>query len=170
LGFVFYYSRDFGRAIGQFKEIVAFDPSNPLGHLGLMEVYGKKGAYAESLAEGENLLKSGMRAVAVVGSLGAWYGFAGKKDKALELLAELNARSSRGYVSSFWIAAIYMGLGEMDKAFEWFEKAFKERDGNLIFITAPTAFDKCGPDPRYRQLLTKMGLGDLWEKVSSYKK
>ena len=170
LGFVYYYLRDFDRAIEQFKEIVAFDPNNPLGHLGLMEVFGIKGRYDEALAEGEKLLESGMRAVAVVGSLGAWYGFAGKKDKALELLSELKARSNQGYVSSFWIAAIYMGLGEVDKAFEWFEKAYVERDGNLIFITAPAPFDKCSPDPRYKQLLKKMGLEDLFEKVSSYKK
>ena len=170
LGFVYYYSRDFDRAIEQFKEIVAFDPNNPFGHLGLMEVFGIKGRYDEALAEGQKLLESGMRAVAVVGSLGAWYGFAGKKDKALELLSELKARSNQGYVSSFWIAAIYMGLGEMDKAFERLEKAYGERDGNLIYITAPAPFDAFSPDPRYKPLLKKMGLEDLWGKVSSYKK
>jgi serine/threonine-protein kinase len=167
LGFVHYYMRDFDRAIGQFKEIIAFDPNSMFGHLGLMEVYGKNGFYQESIAEGEKLLQSGMRVVVVVGSLGAWYGFAGNKDKALELLTELKARSSQGYVSSFWIAVIYMGLGETDKAFEWFEKALVERDGNLIFITAPAAFDKLSPDPRYRRLLEKMGLENLLEIVSS---
>jgi TolB-like protein/Tfp pilus assembly protein PilF len=170
LGFVYYYSRDFDRAIDQFKEIVAFDPNNPLGHLGLMEVFGNKGRYDQAIAEGEKLLESGMRAVAVIGELGVWYGFAGKKDKALELLSELKARSSQGYVSSFWVAAIYMGLGEVNKAFEWFEKAYVERDGNLIFITAPTPFDACSPDPRYKQLLKKMGLEHLFEKVYSYKR
>jgi len=170
LGFVYYYSRDFDRAIEQFKVIVAFDPNNPFGHLGLMEVFGIRGRYDEALAEGQKLLESGMRAVAVVGSLGAWYGFAGKKDKALELLSELKARSNQGYVSSFWIAAIYMGLGEMDKAFERLEKAYAERDGNLIFITAPAPFDALSPDPRYKQLLKKMGLEHLFEKVSTYKK
>jgi TolB-like protein/Tfp pilus assembly protein PilF len=170
LGFVHYYSRDFDRAIEQFKEIVAFDSNNPLGHLGLMEVFGKKGMYDEAFAEGEKLLESGMRAVAVIGSLGAWYGFAGKKDKALERLSELKARANQGYVSSFWVAAIYMGLGEVDTASEWFEKAYVERDGNLIFITAPALFDSYSPDPRYKQLLKKMGLEDLFEKVSSYKR
>jgi hypothetical protein len=63
-----------------------------------------------------------------------------------------------------------MGLGEADHAFEWLEKAFVERDGNLIYITAPAAFDQCGSDPRYRRLLDKMGLGDLWARVASYKK
>ena len=95
---------------------------------------------------------------------------AGKKDKALELLSELKARSSQGYVSSFWVAAIYMGLGEVDKSAERLEKAYEERDRNLIFITVPTPFDSFSPDPRYKQLLKKMGLEHLFEKVSSYKK
>jgi len=170
IGFVYYYSRDFDRAIEQFKEIVAFDPNSPFGHLGLMEVFGKKGMYDQATAEGEKLLESGMRAVAVIGSLGVYYGFAGKKDRALEFLSELEARSIQGYVSSFWVAGIYMGLGELDKAFEWLEKAYVERDGNLIYITAPTPFDAFSPDPRYQQLLQKMGLEDLFEKLSSLKK
>jgi tetratricopeptide (TPR) repeat protein len=160
LGFVYYYSRDSDRAIEQFKEIVTFDPNGPFGHLGLMEVFGKKGMYDEAFAEGEKLLESGMRVVAVIGSLGAWYGFAGKKDKALELLSELKTRSSEGYVASFWAAAIFMGLGEVDKAFEWLEKAYVDRDGNLIFISAPAPIDLFSPDPRYKQLLKKMGLED----------
>ena len=53
-----------------------------------------------------------------------------------------------------------MGLGEVDKAFEWLEKAYVERDGNLIFISAPAPFDLFSPDPRYKQLLKKMGLED----------
>ena len=170
LGFVYYYSRDFDRAIEQFKEIVAFDPNNPLGHIGFVEVFGKKGMYDQAIAEGEKLLESGMRVVSLIGGLGAYYGFVGKKDRALDLLSELKARSSQGYVSSFWVAAIYMGLGELDKVFEWLEKACVERDGNLIFITTPTPFDAWSPDPRYKPLLKKMGLEHMFEKVSSYKK
>ncbi len=170
LGFGYYYSRDFDRAIEQFKEIVAFDPNSPFGHLGLMEVFGKKGMYDQATAEGEELLESGMRAVAVIGSLGVYYSFSGKKDKALEFLSELETRSSQGYVSSFWIAGMYMGLGELDKAFERLEKAYVERDGNLIYITTPTPFDALSADPRYKQLLDKMGFEHLFEKLSSLKK
>jgi hypothetical protein len=63
-----------------------------------------------------------------------------------------------------------MGLGEMDKAFELLEKAYEERDANLIYITVPSPFDALSPDPRYKQLLKKMGLEHLFEKLSSLKK
>ena len=78
--------------------------------------------------------------------------------------------SKEGYVSSLSIAGIYWGLGEMDKAFEWIEKAYEERDSNLIYITVPVIFDVLSPDPRYKQLLKKMGLEHLFKKLSSLKK
>jgi serine/threonine protein kinase/Tfp pilus assembly protein PilF len=170
LGYMYYFLRDTDHAIERFKEMVDFEPNYPLGHLGLVECYGRKGRYDEAIAEGEKVLDLGMRADTVIGGLGAWYGTAGKKDKALELLSELEARSNEGYVSSFWMAAIHMGLDEMDKAFEFIERAYEERDGNLIYISAPTPFDALSPDPRYKKLLNKMGLGHLFEKISLLKK
>jgi serine/threonine-protein kinase len=169
LGYMYYFLRDFDHAIEWFKKMIDFEPNFPLGYLGLTECYGKKGWYDEAIAEGEKVLEMGMRADAVIGGLGAWYAIAGKKDKALELLSELEERSKKGYVSSFWLAAIHMGLGEMDNAFESLEKAYQERDGNLIYISVPSPFDMLSPDPRYKKLLKKMGLEHLFEKLSTLK-
>jgi serine/threonine-protein kinase len=170
LGFVAYYLRDYDLAIKRFKEIVDMDPNIPTGHLGLRESYFGKGLLEEAIAEGEKVLQLGMRAEAAIGGLGCLYGFAGKKDKALELLSELQTRSKKGTVSSFWIAAVHMGLGEMDEAFAWLDKAYAERDGSLLYITVPIAFDALSPDPRYKPLLQKMGLEHLIKRINSYKR
>jgi hypothetical protein len=58
----------------------------------------------------------------------------------------------------------------MDIAFEFLEKAYEERDANLIYITVPLVFDVLSPDPRYKQFLKKMGVEHLFEKQSSIKK
>ena len=71
-------------------------------------------------------------------------------------------------MSSFWTALIYLGLGDVDKTFKWLEKALEERDGNMIYFTAPILFDPIRSDPRYKQLLEKMGLGHLLEKLLSF--
>ena len=89
------------------------------------------------------------------------YAVAGKKDKAYAFLADLRERSAKGYVSSFWVAAIYLGLSDFDNAFEWLEKAYEERDSNLIYVTVVPFFDPVRSDPRYKQLLIKMGLENL---------
>ncbi len=170
LGFVDYYRRDYDGAIKRFKEIVDFDPNIPAAHLGLRECYFGKGLVDAAIAEGEKVLKLGMRAEAAVGGLACLYGKAGRTSEARALLAELMARAARGYVSSFWVAAVHMGLGETDEAFAWLDKAFAERDGSMIYITVPIMYDALGADPRYRQLLGKMGIGDLFEKLSPDKK
>jgi TolB-like protein/predicted Ser/Thr protein kinase len=169
-GWMYYYLRDFDRAIEVFQENVEYDPNNPLGHAGLREAYSKKGMHDKAIAEAEMVVELTMRSDSAISSLAYIYGFAGKKDKALELLSELEARSSKGYVSPFNIAGVYMSLGEMDKTFEWLEKAYEERELQLIYMTVPAPFDILYPDPRYKQLLKKMGLEHVFEKVSSYKK
>ena len=167
LGFMSIFLCDWDRAIDQFKEVIDFEPYYALGHLGLMTVYGWKGMYDEAIAEGEKMLELGPPAVAFIGNVGYLYAKEGKKDKAIEFLTELEERSKKGYVSSFWVAFIYLGLEETDKVFEWLEKAYKERDSNLIYITVPPPFDPLRSDPRYKQLLKKMGLEYLLEKLKS---
>lgn len=166
LGYMFYYKRDFDRAIRHFQKIIDLEPDFPMAYHGLMDAYGQKGMLEEALAAGEHMLKlSGKmgEAVAHIGVLGFYYARTGHEDKARKFLSDLEERSKKGYVSSFWVGVIFLGLGDTDKAFEWFEKAFEERDGNLIYITIPPPFDSIRPDPRYKQLLKKMGLENLLE-------
>jgi serine/threonine-protein kinase len=165
LGYMYYYLRDFERSIDLFQKIVDLEPNNPLAYHGLMDAYGQKGMYEEAVTEGEKALAMGVRAVAHLGVLGFYYALAGKKEKADELLTELKERSKKGCVSSFWVGTIHLGLGETDKAFAWFEKAYQERDSNLIYITIPPPFDSIRPDSRFKQLMKKMGLENLLEKL-----
>ena len=167
IGYMYYFMREFDQAMAQFQKIIDLEPNFPPTYHGLMDAYGQKRMFKESLAAGEKMLKlAGKlgRAVAHIGVLGFYYALAGKTDKAHKFLSELEERSKKGYVSSFWVGTIYHGLGETDKAFEWFERAFKERDGNLIYITIPPPFDSLRTDPRFKQLMVKMGLENLLEK------
>ncbi|MFQ6110104.1 MAG: hypothetical protein ACE5L7_11195, partial [Candidatus Aminicenantales bacterium] len=164
LAFMYYYLWDFDRSLVMLKSIVESDPDFPIVYIVLMDVYGQKGMYDEAIAAGEKMLALGVRATATLGVLGSYYSRAGKKEKSLELLLELKERSEKGYVSSFWMGVVYHFLGDWDKAFEWFEKAYNEHDGNLIYITAPPPFKSIWPDPRYKRLLQKMGLMNILEK------
>ena len=158
LGYLYYYLYDFDRAIDRFKGIIDIEPNYPVAYHGLMDAYGQKGLYEEALTYGEKLAELGIQSVGYFGVLGFYYALAGKKDKAQRLLTELEERSRKGYVSSFWVASIYHGLGDRDRAFEWFEKAYEERDGNLIYITAPPPYASLRSDPRFEMLIKKMSL------------
>jgi len=161
IGYVHYYLRDFDGAIDVFNQILSFEPNFMLAHHGLMDAYGQKGMYEESMAAGEKVVDAGLRFVANLGVLGYYYGLAGENEKARALLDELRERSKKGYVSSFWVGAIYLGLGDVDRAFEWFQKAYEERDGTLIYLTIPIPFKPIVSDPRYASLLRQMGLTHL---------
>ncbi|MFA9452998.1 MAG: protein kinase [Candidatus Aminicenantaceae bacterium] len=161
IGYVHYYLRDFDGAIAVFDQMLALEPNFVIAHHGLMDAYGQKGMFEEAIAAGEKVVDAGVRFVANLGVLGYYYGLAGEKEKARALLDELQERSRKGYVSSFWVGTIYLGLGDVDRAFEWFHKAYDEHDGNLVYITIPIPFKTIVSDPRYASLLKQMGLTHL---------
>ena len=68
--------------------------------------------------------------------------------------------SKQWYVPGFSIAVIYAGLGEKDRAFDWLEKAYEQREGWLgwYFLLDPE-FDFLRTDSRYSDLLRRLGLG-----------
>jgi serine/threonine protein kinase/Tfp pilus assembly protein PilF len=166
LGFMDIFKGDPESAINKFEALYDFEPNYLLLYLSLATAYALKGDYDEALAYGKKMLEAGPRAVASVGNMGWFYAMAGKKEQAYELLAELEERSKKGYVSSFWTALIYIALGETDKSFAWFEKAYEERDSNMIYLTVVPVFDHVRSDPRYKQLLLKMGHDNLISKLT----
>ncbi len=166
LGFMDIFKGDYESAINKFEALYEFEPNYGLLYLSLATAYALKGDYDEAIAYGEKMLEVGPRAVAAVGNMGWLYASAGKKEKVYELLAELEERSKKGYVSSFWIALIYIVLGEIDKSFAWFEKAYEERDGNMIYFTVVPVFGPVKADPRYKKLLLKMGHDNLIQKCT----
>ena len=55
-------------------------------------------------------------------------------------------------------AIVYAGLGKLDDAFHWLEKAVDERDGLLIYLKVGSAFDNLRSDPRFPAFLARVGL------------
>jgi hypothetical protein len=66
------------------------------------------------------------------------------------------ARNSSGQAS--WIAADYALLEEKDKAFDWLEKAFQQRDTGMIYLKVNDSFEALRSDPRFQGLLRRMDL------------
>ena len=93
-----------------------------------------------------------------MGLLGFAYAKSGQRATAVNMLRELEERSKQSYVPKTSIAAIYAALGEIDKAFEWYEKAYKERDQTLFYLERTPDLEIFYSDPRYTALRKKMGL------------
>jgi eukaryotic-like serine/threonine-protein kinase len=86
------------------------------------------------------------------------YAVFGKKPEAFQLLSELKEMSKRRFVPSYAFAIVYTGLGDKDHAFEWLDKAYDERPGDLPNIKVDPRMKPLRSDPRYQELLLRMGL------------
>jgi hypothetical protein len=93
-----------------------------------------------------------------VAALGHVYAISNQRDKAQGALAELKERAKQEYVPSYHMAIIHVGLGEMDHAFAWPEKAYEERSYWLTFLRVDPLLANLRPDTRYTDLLQRMNL------------
>ncbi len=89
--------------------------------------------------------------------LGFAYALAGKWAEAEECLTNLQ-NVQHQYIPAYSFALIYLGLGDLDKTFEWLEKAFAERSGFLPFLKVEPMFDAVRLDLRFQDLLHRVGL------------
>jgi hypothetical protein len=83
---------------------------------------------------------------------------AGDKEKAEQVLFELKEQAKLGFVPAFSVTLIYIGLGDKENAFDWFEKGVEQRDPALFHIKASPEADILRSDPRYKALIKKMNL------------
>ena len=115
--------------------------------------------HEEAIAECEKALSLSAGEPGALGALGHAYAISGKRAEALKALAELKELSKRRYVAPYDLALIYTGLGEKAQALEWLEKAYEDHSQRLTWIKVWPQFDSLRREPRFQNLLRRMGLG-----------
>jgi hypothetical protein len=82
----------------------------------------------------------------------------GERSRALQVLEQLKAIPKQKYVYSLGFARVYSGLGDKDEAFVWLEKAYEERSTALYYLKVDPIWDPLRSDPRFNDLLRRIGL------------
>ena len=82
----------------------------------------------------------------------------GRRAEALGVLKELEERYAKGEAVGTYLAGVYSGLGEKDKAFALLERDFQQHSGGLPTITFWLSLEDLRNDPRYADLVRRMGL------------
>jgi serine/threonine protein kinase/Flp pilus assembly protein TadD len=158
VGRTFYFARQYDQAIEQFRKTLELDPNFALAQHFLGQAYEQKGMYDEAFAVFQKgITLSGGRSQ-MVAFLGHAYAVSGKRGEALKTLDELKELSKRRYVGPYNVALVYAGLGEKDQAFEWLQKGYEERSSELLWLAVIPGFDSLRSDPRFADLLRRMGL------------
>jgi tetratricopeptide (TPR) repeat protein len=156
-------ARRFDEAIEQLKKVVGMEPNYPIAHVFLAGAYESKGMYLEAIAEtriADTLLERGSsenserKAAAFAQALKAG-GAQGYWRKSIELNLK---EYEKGYPIAWVVAANYAQLGDKDRAFEWLEKSFAAHEEDLVILKAKPAFDGLSSDPRFQDLLRRVGL------------
>ena len=83
---------------------------------------------------------------------------AGWKGALTKGIEALKARRKTGYSSAYDIAELYAELGDKEQAFQWLNTAFQERDGDLLELKTDSQLDPLRSDPRFAELVRKVGL------------
>ena len=74
-------------------------------------------------------------------------------------LKDLLTKETRGEnVSPVYLATYYTLLGQKEKAFKYLEKAYGERNAEIVLITSSRQFAMLRSDPRFADLLKRIGL------------
>jgi TolB-like protein/Tfp pilus assembly protein PilF len=155
-GLILYRARRFDEAIAQCHKALEINPNyaNALWFLALS--LEQKGRLAESIEKFDKAFSLGAgppcRAL-----LGRAYALAGERAKAESILEELKTLSQQQYISPFDIAVVYAGLGDLTSTFQLLEQAYQQRVFRIIELTFPM-FDNLRPDPRWQDLVRRIGL------------
>ena len=157
---VYHYRRDYDRSLEQAGRALDLDPNDIEAHVVMAINYEQKHQYAEAIAELEKAHKLADYNPLILGPLGSCYGGLGDKEKALSLLEELNTAAAQIYVAPISWVMLYLGIGDIEHAFEWLEKAAEARDVLLYYLKVGPIYDKIREDPRYEALLDRVGLSD----------
>lgn len=155
VGFRLYFARQYDEAIEQWQKTLEMDPNFPLVHSYLALGYEQKHLYKEAVAESEKALALG-GSPTNIGALGHIYGVMGKRQEALKQLRILHEQSKRAFIPAFYIAYVYVGLGDADQAFLWLDKACQEHSGYLIDVKMDPSFDRVRGDRRFFELLRRL--------------
>ena len=154
-GAILYYSRQYDRAIEQFHYVLNMEPRFPRAGL-IMDAYTQKGMYTDA----EAVIKkfSAENAPWYWSKLAYLYGRSGQQKQSQLALEKLLQLSKQQQFDAATIALAYIGAGNKTEAITWLEKAYTQHSNVIVTLKVDPACDALRGDPRFRDLLHRIGL------------
>ena len=158
MGYLLFCTGRYDEAVTHLMSTVELDPEIPLIRQILGASLERVGKYKEAVSEYLMLIPASARKPEITESLRDAFadsGMTGFWRRFAELAPEL---AERRLITPFFAATIHVALGEHDAAFEWLEKAYAERLALLNHLQAEPRFAPLRSDPRFDELLRRMGV------------
>ncbi len=157
-GRLMYQARQYDAALEHLKNALAINPELWVVHTFLGGVYERLQKFDQAKAEYQRAFElsgSNTETIAFRGHIMAQLGQRAAAEETIRILTEL---SKQRYVPPYNIAIVHAGLGEIDAALGWLEKAYETRDVRLTFLAVEPKWDTLRNQPRFQSLLQRLKL------------
>ena len=156
-----YQLRDFDQLVDAARRGVASNPNEWVEHFYLGAGYEGTGKRLESISEYQKAVELSGGDQDATAALAHAYAAVGRRAETQKILRDFERKSTKVYVSPYLIATLYAALGDKDAAFKFLEKAYQEKSLDLSwYLKADLRIDNLRSDPRYQNLLSRVGLKD----------
>ncbi len=153
--------REYDQALAAYTEILAADPSFYKAYTTMGRIYLHKGMPHRAIELLEKGLALAGEVPTIFGALGQAYGVSGDRANARRMLERLTHIASRRPVPSTSFALIHLGLGEVDTALTWLERAVARHESSATGLSNYPAYDALRHESRFHALLKTMGLDSV---------
>ena len=150
--------RNYEDAIQGYREILEFDPGFYRAYTAMGRAYALMGRYVEALAMLEKGRSLGGDVPSILGAMGQVFGLSGDYASAGGVLARIEARAREVYIPSTCFALVHLGMGEKERALDWLEEGYSQRELPLAVIKVHPIYDDLREEPRFQAILRGLGL------------
>jgi TolB-like protein/cytochrome c-type biogenesis protein CcmH/NrfG len=152
------YARKYDEAIDEALSSIKVNPDFVLPYYWLGYAYREKKMYPEAIATFARARQIAGDRPFLLMAYGHAQAVAGNAAEARKALRMLESLRNTKYVPDLYLAAIHVGLGEKDEAFRLLNSAYQQRVDRLIYLKVESMADPLRSDPRFKELLDKIGL------------
>jgi len=158
VGDTLFYARRFESSLTPYRKCLELDPTFGAGHTDLARSLEQLGRTNEAIVEfvrgtaGPDGLPRPSSGLAIL------YARDGRLNDARATMQAVLELSQKQFVSPYGIASYYAVIGDNDRALDWLEKAYSERDGTLVWLKVHPRLDGLRGEPRFRDLLARLQL------------
>ncbi len=158
VGDTLFYARRFDRSVLPYRKCLDLDPTFGAAHTDLARSLEQLGRADEAIEEFVRGTAGPDGQPPPSSGLAILYARAGRKDDSRATLEAVQALAQKQFVSPYGIASYYAVIGDNERALDWLDKAYSERDGTLIWLKVHPRLDGLRGEPRFRDLLARMRL------------
>jgi tetratricopeptide (TPR) repeat protein len=150
------YAGDLEALLVEAAKLLELEPDNDTAYYWLGAAYLQMGEHERAVAALEKAMQLNPDDSSHPPLLAYIQALAGHREEALRVLE--GASASGVHVPLKEIAIVHAALGDPDRAFEYLDRAYEEERASLFYITADDSFEPLHSDPRWEELLWRLGL------------